>query len=404
MRTEEKLNIDSASDSDRSGKTSLVEIKEYIDSHYQEALTIGQLAGMANICPKYFVDLFKKTFGQTTIDYLTHVRMNHAKRYLTESDDRLRDIAQKVGYKDEFYFSRIFKKKVGMSPSEYVRNSRQLIAACSSAIIGQLVALNVIPAAAPLDAKWTPFYYNAYNSEIKSRLKLTNPYPDSRFEENIEQLFRAKPDVIIGMDHLSEEEIAKLEPIAPTFIVPSHAGWRKQLEMIAAFLNKEEQAQSWIGQYERKVAHARSRMQEVVGNDRVAALRIYGQNLYFYGNRGLEEVLFQDLHIKRACRSHTSRNQQITLDDLLQCDPDRILIAVCPEAASRRYWLALQHSAEWHRLRAVAQGRVYTISSDPWFEYSALAVTRMLDEAMLLFTGDSPNGVLDKSHGESFAT
>jgi AraC family transcriptional regulator, transcriptional activator for feuABC-ybbA operon len=44
------------------------------------------------------------------------------------------------------------------------------------------------------------------------------------------------------------------------------------------------------------------------------------------------------------------------------------------------------------------------ISSDPWFEYSALAVTRMLDEALLLFTGDSPNGVLDKSHGESFAT
>ncbi|MCV4232559.1 helix-turn-helix domain-containing protein [Virgibacillus sp. LDC1] len=404
MRTEEELNIDSALDLDRSGRTSLVEIKEFIDCHYNEALTIGQLAGMANICPKYFVDLFKKTFGQTTIDYLTHVRMNHAKRYLAESDDRLRDIAQRVGYKDEFYFSRIFKKKVGISPSEYARNSRQLIAACSSSIIGQLVALNVIPAAAPLDAKWTPFYYNAYNSEIKSRLKLTNPYPDSRFEENIEQLFRAKPDAIIGMDHLGQEEIAKLEPIAPTLIVPSHAGWRKQLETIATFLNKEEQAQSWIEQYERKVVHARSRMQQVVGNERVAALRIYGQSLYIYGNRGLEEVLYQDLQLQEACGLNTMRNQQITLDDLLQINPDRILIAVCPEATSRRYWLALLHSAKWHTLRAVARGSVYMISSDPWFEYSALAVTRMLDEALLLFTGDSPNGVLDKSHGESFAT
>lgn len=404
MRTEEELNIDSALDLDRSRRTSLVEIKEFIDCHYNEALTIGQLAGMANICPKYFVDLFKKTFGQTTIDYLTHVRMNHAKRYLAESDDRLRDIAQRVGYKDEFYFSRIFKKKVGISPSEYARNSRQLIAACSSSIIGQLVALNVIPAAAPLDAKWTPFYYNAYNSEIKSRLKLTNPYPDSRFEENIEQLFRAKPDAIIGMDHLGQEEIAKLEPIAPTLIVPSHAGWRKQLETIATFLNKEEQAQSWIEQYERKVVHARSRMQQVVGNERVAALRIYGQSLYIYGNRGLEEVLYQDLQLQEACGLNTMRNQQITLDDLLQINPDRILIAVCPEATSRRYWLALLHSAKWHTLRAVAQGSVYMISSDPWFEYSALAVTRMLDEALLLFTGDSPNGVLDKSHGESFAT
>jgi ABC-type Fe3+-hydroxamate transport system substrate-binding protein len=293
---------------------------------------------------------------------------------------------------------------VGISPSEYARNSRQLIAACSSSIIGQLVALNVIPAAAPLDAKWTPFYYNAYNSEIKSRLKLTNPYPDSRFEENIEQLFRAKPDVIIGMDHLGQEEIAKLEPIAPTLIVPSHAGWRKQLGMIATFLNKEEQAQSWIEQYERKVEHARSRMQQVVGNESVAALRIYGQSLYIYGNRGLEEVLYQDLQLHEACGLDTMRNQPITLDDLLQINPDRILIAVCPEATSRRYWLALLHSAKWHTLRAVARGSVYMISSDPWFEYSALAVTRMLDEALLLFTGDSPNGVLDKSHGESFAT
>jgi AraC family transcriptional regulator, transcriptional activator for feuABC-ybbA operon len=152
------------------------------------------------------------------------------------------------------------------------------------------------------------------------------------------------------------------------------------------------------------VVHARSRMQQVVGNERVAALRIYGQSLYIYGNRGLEEVLYQDLQLQEACGLDTMRNQQITLDDLLQINPDRILIAVCPEATSRRYWLALLHSAKWHTLRAVARGSVYMISSDPWFEYSALAVTRMLDEALLLFTGDSPNGVLDKSHGESFAT
>ncbi|MEJ9216760.1 helix-turn-helix domain-containing protein [Paenibacillus glucanolyticus] len=405
MRTEEELKIeDYMLDSDRNGKTSLVEIKEYIDRHYNEALSISQLAQMANICPKYFVDLFKKTFGQTTIDYLTDVRINHAKRHLVESDDRLRDIALKVGYKDEFYFSRKFKKKVGMSPTEYVRSSRQLIAACSSSIIGQLVALNVIPAAAPLDAKWTPYYYNAYNSEIKSRLKLTSPYPDSRFEENIEQLFRAKPDVIIGMDHLGPDNISKLKHIAPTLIVSSRAGWRDQLRTIAAFLSKEEQGALWIEQYEQRVRYARSQMRQVVGKEKVIALRIYGSNLYIYGNRGLGEVLYQDLQLIAPCALDANHNQPISLDDLLECNPDRILIAVCPEAASRRSWLALQYSAKWHKLRAVAQGGVYMISSDPWFEYSALAVTRMLDEALLLFTGDSPNGVLDKSHGESFAT
>ena len=133
-------------------------------------------------------------------------------------------------------------------------------------------------------------------------------------------------------------------------------------------------------------------------------MRIYGQSLYAYGNRGLEEVLYQDLRLKEAGGLDTTHNQQITLEDLQQLNPDRILIAVCPEAISRRFWLALQHSAKWQTLRAVTRGGVYMISSDPWFEYSALAVMRMLDEALLLFTGDSPNGVLDKSHGESFAT
>lgn len=405
MSIEEELKIDRLVESDRSGKTSLIEIKEYIDHHYHEALTIKQLARMANICPKYFVDLFKKSFGQSTIDYLTYVRINYAKRYLAESDELIRDIAQKVGYKDEFYFSRIFKKKVGMSPSEYARNSRKLIAVCSSSIIGQLLALNVIPAAAPLDAKWTPYYYNAYNSEIKSRLKLTSPYPESRFEENIEQIFRAKPDVIIGMDHLGPEDITKLEHIAPTLIVPAYAGWREQLRIIATFLNKEEQAKLWIEQYEERVLHARSRLQQVVGSERIVVLRIYGQKLYVYSNRGLEEVLYQDLQLRRACSlDEASHNQQITLEDLLLCNPQRILIAVCPEATSRRFWLELQHSAQWHTLEAVNQGSVYMIPSDPWFEYSALAVTRMLDEALLMFTGDSPNGLLDKSHGESLAT
>ena len=129
-------------------------------------------------------------------------------------------------------------------------------------------------------------------------MKLTSPYPDSRFEENIEQLFRAKPDVIIGMDHLDPEEITKLEHIAPTLIVPSQAGWRKQLECIATFLNKEEQAQSWIEQYERRVQFARSECGKS-GSERVVALRIYGQSLYAYGNRGLEEVLYQDLQPRK---------------------------------------------------------------------------------------------------------
>ena len=97
-----------------------------------------------------------------------------------------------------------------------------------------------------------------------------------------------------------------------------------------------------------------SRMRQVVGSERVVA-RIYGQSLYAYGNRGLEEVLYQDLRLKEAGGLDTTHNQQITLEDLQQLNPDRILIAVCPEAISRRFWLALQHSAKWQTLELLLE-------------------------------------------------
>ncbi|MNI44236.1 HTH-type transcriptional activator Btr [compost metagenome] len=93
---------------------------------------------------------------------------------------------------------------------------------------------------------------------------------------------------------------------------------------------------------------------------------------------------------------------KISLDELSLLDPDRILFMICPEASSRAYWLGLQHSPEWNGLRAVRSRRVHTIQSEPWVEYSATAIARMLDEAQLLFTGNCPNAFQDKVHGYSW--
>lgn len=95
----------------RSPKTDLANVKTYMDKHYDQPLSIADLASEAGISPKYFVDLFKKTYGQSAMEYLTDLRINRAKRYLKESTYKLRDIALRVGYSDEYYFSRKFKRK-----------------------------------------------------------------------------------------------------------------------------------------------------------------------------------------------------------------------------------------------------------------------------------------------------
>lgn len=385
---------------DNSTRRSLDNIRKYIQQNYHEPLSIGQLAQMANISPKYFVDLFKKTYGQSAMDFVTDLRINRAKRYLQESDERLRDIAVKVGYRDEFYFSRKFKKEVGVSPSEYMKQTKHRIAASTSAITGYLLALGIVPTAAPLDPKWTSYYYNAYRTRITSPLKLSDPYTSKKFEINLNKVSQARPDTIIGTDQLSYSDQEKLMDIAPSFFVPTVVDWKEQFRQIAGFLSRKEKADKWIEQYEERVRLARHQMSQVIKvGDNIIVLRIYGDGIYLYWNRGFEDVLHCDLGIELQ-RNAVQGRTQITIDDLTTLRPDRMLIMICPEETSRTYWLRLQHTKEWNELEAVKHRNVYTISSDPWTEYSATAISRMLDETLLLFTGNCPNVIQDNVHGD----
>ncbi|MFK7691504.1 AraC family transcriptional regulator [Paenibacillus sp. HJGM_3] len=105
--------------------TAAIELtQEYMVQHYQEPLTLEQLAQLAGLSVSHYSRLFKKYIGYSPIDFLTHLRMDRAKELLVLSDYRLKSIANSVGYVDEFYFSRIFKKVVGLSPREYAKKHR----------------------------------------------------------------------------------------------------------------------------------------------------------------------------------------------------------------------------------------------------------------------------------------
>jgi ABC-type Fe3+-hydroxamate transport system substrate-binding protein len=126
---------------------------------------------------------------------------------------------------------------------------------------------------------------------------------------------------------------------------------------------------------------------------------VNAEGVHLYRNRGIEEVLHQDLGLSFAYSEEPLYNRRLTLSELNELHPDRMLVLVCPEAASRIYWLTLQHDPEWLRLKAVQSGCVHPIPSDPWLEYSAFSVSRMLDEMLLLFTGYCPSAAADTVHG-----
>ena len=98
---------------------------DFIDSHYMdEEISLNTVANVANVSSNHFSALFRQNMGQTFIEYLTSLRMNKAKELLRCTGMRSSEIAGEIGYKDAHYFSYLFKKTQGMTPSDY-RKARE---------------------------------------------------------------------------------------------------------------------------------------------------------------------------------------------------------------------------------------------------------------------------------------
>ena len=98
---------------------------DFIDSHYMdEEISLNTVANVANVSSNHISALFSQNMGQTFIEYLTTLRMNKAKELLRCTGMRSSEIAGEIGYKDAHYFSYLFKKTQGMTPSDY-RKARE---------------------------------------------------------------------------------------------------------------------------------------------------------------------------------------------------------------------------------------------------------------------------------------
>lgn len=103
-------------------KTELIHnITDYINAHIEEKLTLNEIASVFGITPNYLSLLFKKHTNIGFSEYITQKKISYAKQLMASNTLKIYEIADKLGFENGFYFSKVFKKVEGCSPREYMQ-------------------------------------------------------------------------------------------------------------------------------------------------------------------------------------------------------------------------------------------------------------------------------------------
>jgi two-component system response regulator YesN len=102
----------------------IVNVKQYIESHYNETLSQTDIAREFDVSAGYISTMFKKYNDIGFAECVAQAKIMHAKKLLAEGKLKIYEISDAVGYSDSYYFSRVFKKITGLSPKEYAAQQR----------------------------------------------------------------------------------------------------------------------------------------------------------------------------------------------------------------------------------------------------------------------------------------
>lgn len=92
---------------------------DFLSNNINKILTLGEIAGVVNLSPSHFSFLFKKKTGFSPIEYFNHLKVQKACQYLLFTNLRIKEISQELGIEDQYYFSRLFTKIMGIAPNDY---------------------------------------------------------------------------------------------------------------------------------------------------------------------------------------------------------------------------------------------------------------------------------------------
>lgn len=97
----------------------IIKITEYLNDHFSETVYLDDLTKLFGMSKNSLLRNFKKATGVTPMEYLLQIRLSNACAMLLDTSCRIKEIADQCGFTDAIFFTRIFRKKIGCTPSGY---------------------------------------------------------------------------------------------------------------------------------------------------------------------------------------------------------------------------------------------------------------------------------------------
>lgn len=278
----------------------------YMELHYDEDLTVEQLANMAGMVRWQFSQQFKTLTSKKPTEYLAHLRIKQAKKLLSNSTEPLSKISRQTGFKDEYYFSRCFRKLTGNTPREYanihfhtqqktiidslgrkvhVPKDATRIVASGTNTLGELLVLGISPIGAAISIMKEQVIYHSKLRNIHNIGYLAEP-------DNIAHLH---PELLL-LGNYRAEDLQQLDAIAPAIVLNNKINLYERLRYFAKLFERSQAAEKWIAKYEDKVRLVRRQLAHVyVAGEKAAVYLKLGAKLYIMGQNGLAASLYESL-------------------------------------------------------------------------------------------------------------
>ncbi|CAM4393722.1 iron complex transport system substrate-binding protein [Paenibacillus endophyticus] len=413
----------------------VLQAARYMDEHFAEPITADTLAKLLHSSPRTMQRMFNKRLDLGPIDYLVQVRIEKAKALLSRTNAGLKDIAEAVGYTDSYYFSRLFKRYTGVSPSAYRESMLQaksaepennaltlgLVSACSEEMAwsvplqvairrsqrtiihlkGELLLQRQPQKIAVLDPQFMD-HMLALGEQPAGSVMVTNDrnsFPEHMIENlrmimplgtlaapDFEALRALAPDLIICTE-FQMDIYENLSRLAPTIMLERNRDWRDTLRIIGRIMDKNREAEQVLQQYKHKINTLKSALAAKLHRQSVTFIRPKDNSIRLHTcAHRTAAILYKDLGLypPKLALDRKRTSSILSLEGLPDLDADHYFMLT--DNKYKAWSDEIQTTAAWKNLRAVQHHHVYHAEASIWIAYyGPIAMNQVVDQVAEVF-------------------